>query len=85
MVPSEGGPAILKLKSLQQHLAVSLKHWKGKRGGAGRGGGGPGGGRGSPPSSYGVRPFQYGPALALSPALSLALCLGHGKAMQREK
>ena len=54
MVPAEGGPNILKLKSSWHRsrrskiLAVSLKHWKG-RGGPGR--------PPPPPSSYGVRPF----------------------------
>ena len=48
MVPAKGGPKNLKLKSSWRRsklLAVSLKHWKGKRGG------------GYPPSSYSVRPF----------------------------
>ena len=47
MVPAEGGPKILKLQSSWHRSkisAVSLKHWKGRRGG-------------SPPSSCGVRPF----------------------------
>ena len=44
MVPAEGRPKILKLKSSwhRRHrskiLAVSLKHWKGRRGGGGGGG-----------------------------------------------
>ena len=53
VVPAEGRPKILKLKSSWHRskiLAVSLKHWKGRR----RGGGSRGG---YPPSSYGVRPF----------------------------
>ena len=47
MVPAEGEPKILKLKSSwhrrprSQVLAVSLKHWKGRRGGGGGGGGYP--------------------------------------------
>ena len=46
MVPAEGEPKIVKLKSSwcrrcrSKILAVSLKHWKGRRGGAGPGGGG---------------------------------------------
>ena len=48
MVPAKGGPKILMLKSSwhrrrrSQLLAVSLKHWKGRK--RGEGGGGPGGG-----------------------------------------
>ena len=54
VVPAEGGPNILKLKSSWHRrlrskiLAVSLKHWKGRRGG------GPGG---VPSSSCGARPL----------------------------
>ena len=45
MVPTEGGPKFLKLKSSWHRrrrskiLTVSLKHWKGKRGGFQGGGG----------------------------------------------
>ena len=52
MVPAEGEPKTFKLKSSWRRsktLAVSLKHWKGRRGG------------GYPRSSYGVRPFKYIP------------------------
>ena len=56
MVPAEGRPKVFKLKSSwrRRHqskiLAVSLKHWKGRRGGGSR--------EVTPPSSYGVQPFQ---------------------------
>ena len=46
VVPAEGGPKVLRLKSSwhrSKNLAVSLKHRKGRRGGGG--------------SSCGVRPF----------------------------
>ena len=55
MVPTEGGPRIFKFKSSwrqSKNVAVSLKHWKGWRGGGLWGGL-------TPPSSYGVRPFKY--------------------------
>ena len=73
MVPAEGGPKILKLKSswhrrLRSKMwAVSLKQWKGRRGGGSRGGGYP------PPSACGVRPFWYTPdAELLSKTLGAA-------------
>ena len=50
-VPAEGGLKILKLKSSwrqSQKLAVSLKHWKGRK----RGGGDQGGGTLPPPGVY---------------------------------
>ena len=53
MGPAEGGQTNFKLQSSWHRskiLAVSLKHWKGRRGGGSRGGG-------TPPSSCGVRPF----------------------------
>ena len=53
MVPAEGGPHILKScwhrRRRSNNLSVSLKNWKGRRGGGSRGG--------YPTSSYGVRPF----------------------------
>ena len=60
MVPAEGGPKFLKLKSSWHRrrrskiLAVSLKHWKGRRGGGGGGSrGGVQGGYPPPPALYG--------------------------------
>ena len=59
-VPAEGGPKIFNLKSSwhrrgrSKTLAVSLKHWKGRRGG------GPGGG-GAPPAVYGRSNTVRGP------------------------
>ena len=56
MVPTEGGPRVLKRKSSWHRrrrskiLAVSLKHWKGRKGG---GGGGPGWDTPRPPAVYG--------------------------------
>ena len=53
MVPAKGGPKSVKLKSSwhprrrSKTLAVSLKHWKGRRGGGLLGGGG------APPAVYG--------------------------------
>ena len=57
MVPAEGKRKILKLKSSWHRskiLAVSLKHWKGRRGGGGLrvGGGGSRGGTSPPPTVY---------------------------------
>ena len=55
MVPAKGGPKNLKRKSSSHRrhrskiLAVSLKHWKGRRGGGIRGS--------SNLPSYSVRPF----------------------------
>ena len=55
MVPAEGGPTMLKLQSSWHRrrrskiLAVSLKHWKGRRGGGVQGGGG----TPTPPAVYG--------------------------------
>ena len=56
MVPAEGGPKVLKPKSSWHRrrgskiLAVSLKHWKGRRRGWGEG-------VTPPPPSCGVRLF----------------------------
>ena len=57
MVPAEGGPNFLKRKSSWHRrcrskiLAVSLKHWKGRREGGEEGIGG--GGYTPPPAVYG--------------------------------
>ena len=67
----KAGPEILKLKSSwrrSKFLAVSLKHWKGRRSWGGRGD--PGGGGGGS-SSYDVRPFQSTPARHPSPLTPL--------------
>ena len=57
MVPAEGAPKLFELKSSwrqwrrNKNLAVSLQHWKGRRGGGGKGG--PGGVPPPPPTVYG--------------------------------
>ena len=68
MVPAEGGPNMLKLQSSWHRrrrskiLALSLKHWKGRRGG------GPGGVPPPPPAVHGRSNTSLPPHTPLVPA-----------------
>ena len=88
MVPAEGGPKVLKLKSSWHRrrrskiLAASLKHWKRRSRG------------GYPPSSCGVRPFYYIPAPPTpspctfntdTPQQSISLCAPVGHRVPRSR